>query len=313
MLQNFFVPLDREDNWPTTKPLLAHYTSIENLEAIVRSNELWFSNPLTMNDYEEIRFGFEHGLSIFRDNIGIADAFSTKCRHDEFLRRFSDHFHRYDRQALLDTYVFCLSLHDETDLDGRLSMWRGYGGNGHGAAIVFDTSQLSVAENTPLIVSKIEYGSLDQRRNYLIDLANLFAQCVKNEELRDEQIDEAAYWCLERIKLFALFNKHAGFSEEQEWRVVYMRERDQQDKLVKKLSYARGRGGYQPKLKLPIEPIDGLSDESLDLSKLIYRIILGPTHSSPLAVRAVQRMLQELDRSDLVPRVIPSTIPYRTT
>ena len=32
------------------RPLLAHYTSLEVLEKIITSNELWFSNPLFMND-----------------------------------------------------------------------------------------------------------------------------------------------------------------------------------------------------------------------------------------------------------------------
>ena len=43
---------------------------------------------------------------------------------------------------MIDTYVFCLSEHAKDDTDGLLSMWRGYGGNGNGAAIVFDAGKL---------------------------------------------------------------------------------------------------------------------------------------------------------------------------
>jgi hypothetical protein len=38
------------------KPLSAHYTSIHTLEAILRNKEFWLSNPLYMNDLEEVRF-----------------------------------------------------------------------------------------------------------------------------------------------------------------------------------------------------------------------------------------------------------------
>src|SRR6185437_16245190 len=38
-------------------PLFAHYTSIQVLEKILRDEEFWFSNPLFMNDLEEMRFG----------------------------------------------------------------------------------------------------------------------------------------------------------------------------------------------------------------------------------------------------------------
>jgi hypothetical protein len=43
-------------------PLLAHYTSLEVLEKIMTTNEIWFSNPLFMNDLQEVRFGMLEGL-----------------------------------------------------------------------------------------------------------------------------------------------------------------------------------------------------------------------------------------------------------
>ena len=57
-----FLPLEAELNddflWLVNNhPLLAHYTSIDVIEKILRSEEIWFSNPLFMNDLEEMRFG----------------------------------------------------------------------------------------------------------------------------------------------------------------------------------------------------------------------------------------------------------------
>jgi Protein of unknown function (DUF2971) len=42
-------------------------------------------------------------------------------------------------------------------------MWRGYGGNGSGVAIVYDTEQLPVWEESPLIIRKVEYGTDEDR------------------------------------------------------------------------------------------------------------------------------------------------------
>jgi hypothetical protein len=57
-----FLPLrhalDDDFHWLVeNKPWLAHYTSIELAEKILRDEEVWFSNPLFMNDLEELRFG----------------------------------------------------------------------------------------------------------------------------------------------------------------------------------------------------------------------------------------------------------------
>lgn len=45
------------------RPLrLAHYTSLEVLEKIIQTEEIWFSNPLFMNDYEEVQFVLNQSL-----------------------------------------------------------------------------------------------------------------------------------------------------------------------------------------------------------------------------------------------------------
>ena len=50
LFQPLFAGLPGEDSFPKKRPLLAHYTSVAVLEAILRNNEVWFSNPMFMND-----------------------------------------------------------------------------------------------------------------------------------------------------------------------------------------------------------------------------------------------------------------------
>jgi len=68
--------------------------------------------------------------------------------------------------------------------------------------------------------------------------------------------------------------------------------------------------GVELKLKLKIEAIPGLSETDLSLSKIVDRIILGPSLSSPLARGTIGKMLEALGRSDFKDRIMASTIPF---
>ena len=46
---------DPRSDFTEARPILAHYTTLATLEAIVRSNQLWLSHPLQMNDHDELR------------------------------------------------------------------------------------------------------------------------------------------------------------------------------------------------------------------------------------------------------------------
>jgi hypothetical protein len=65
----------------------------------------------------------------------------------------------------------------------------------------------------------------------------------------------------------------------------------------------------EPKLKL--KPIPGSPKTDVSLSKIVERIILGPSISSPLAFGAIWKMLDELKKSDLKQRIVTSTIPFQ--
>lgn len=150
-----FDPLwqDIENSYPAKRPRLAHYTSIATLERIMANDEIWFSNPLYMNDMEELRFGMREGAIAFRKHSEIKAA----CRQLQYYRlltEFDNRFEQFNNDHAFDTYIFCTAEHDNNTTDGLLSMWRGYGGNGNGAAIIFDTAQFEFkAAARPFILS----------------------------------------------------------------------------------------------------------------------------------------------------------------
>ncbi len=292
------------------KPLLAHYTSIHTLEAILRNKEFWFSNPLYMNDLEEVRFGISEGLAAFMTSQALEAACQTPQRAALLRQQFDFYFRTFDREHVLDTYVFCLSEHDAGDNDGLLSMWRGYAANGNGAAIVFDTGQLTRRENTPLIIARVVYASTEDRRKWIADKIELLANQIRALAIPDDKLHIPAFAFFERLKMFALFTKHPGFGEEREWRAVYLPERDLTKAFVHLIDNAIGPRGIEGQLKMKIAPLAGFIEDDVSLDKIIHSIILGPTVSSPLARAAVKKMLDR-HAPELKDRVVTSSIPFR--
>ena len=76
---------------PGQLPLLAHYTSIGTLERIAQTGEIWFSNPLYMNDVDELRYGMGLGLHAVRTHPGLREA----CPPDHY-NALLDAFERAD-------------------------------------------------------------------------------------------------------------------------------------------------------------------------------------------------------------------------
>lgn len=306
-----FDDLRGKDCFPNRRPLLAHYTSIAGLEAILCSNEVWLTNPLFMNDKEEVRFGIHTGARLFLKSSELELACRSKGRFDLLRNSFIYYFNKFDSEHMLDTYVFCLSKHERDDTDGLLSMWRGYGGIGNGAALVFDTAKIAARDESPLVIAHVHYGTGQMREDWLQRRIGEFGEILAKSAIPDDKLEIASYYFFERLKLFAIFTKHRGFLEENEWRVVYMRNRDKAKVFDRMFSYWVGPRGIEPKLKLKIEAIPGLPETNLTLAKIVERIILGPSLSSPLARNAVLRMLESRGQGDLIDRVVSSKIPFR--
>jgi hypothetical protein len=306
-----WADLRGDDSFPARRPLLAHYTSIVVLEAILKNNEVWLSNPLFMNDMEEVRFGMIAGANLFLGSSEIESACKGKQRFDALKLAFNRYHNTFANDHVLDTYVFCLSEHAKDDTDGLLSMWRGYGGNGNGAAIVFDTAKITAREESPLIIANVHYGTAEERLNWLRQRVTQFAEILGSSTIPDDKLWLGSYCFFQRLQSFSIFTKHRGFKEENEWRMVYMRDRDREKVFDRMFSYWVGPRGVEPKLKLKIEAIPDLPETDLSLSKIVERVILGPSLSSPLARGTIFRMLDTLGRSDLKDRVRSSTIPFR--
>ena len=315
-LTAFYDPLVRDitqtSTYPMKRPLLAHYTSIETLEKIVHYKELWLSNPLFMNDLEELRVGIRLGTRAYHSNKRLKDACGSADRYDALTNAFNNYAKQFEEDKSFDIYAICFSEHDAIhDADGLLSMWRGYGNDGNGAAIVINTAKINADAGTPLILSDVIYKTQEERLKLICSKVDEFAQLLIEVSIPTNKLHLAAYALFTRIKLFALFTKHKGFSEEKEWRAVYSKERDSHGMMVSMLGYFMGTRGLEPKLKLRLEPKSPYPGQDLSLNNIVHQIILGPSLSNPLAVKSVHRMLETLGMHDLCKRVSASSTPFR--
>ena len=313
-----FAPLfqDRDDfqYLLDNKPLLAHYTSVTVLEKILKDDELWLSNPLFMNDLEEMRFGIHQGVSRFRQlKNQIIQASGSPERFDMVEAAFMENFRQFDTTHALDVYVFCLAQHTPNNDDGLLSMWRAYGGNGNGAALVFNTNFLTEQKaESPLIIARVHYASANQRIARLDKIISDWCDIVSSQ-FSDRDLCIPAYILFSAIKVYALSSKHHGFCEEREWRIIYLPDHDPTGLMKKHLHYIVGRLGVEPKLRFPIRPLDIKSPEKWTFESILDGIILGPSVSNALARSSIVRMLEVIGKPTFGSKVVSSTIPLRPT
>lgn len=287
---------------------------MQTMDLIFRNDEIWFSNPLFMHDYEELREGLRVGQERFWSHEGLKAACKTPERYELVLSLFDDQVQSFGEDHAFDIYVLCFSEHDENkDRDGLLSMWRGYGGDGNGAAIVLDTSKLDDVPDSPILLSTVQYITPEDRSVCVENMISELARILTKLDLPDEKLYLATHFYLHKLKLFSLFTKHIGFREENEWRAVYIREFDHEDRLASMLHYAIGEKGFEPKFKFKVGPLDGITGSKLSLESLIHSIVLGPSVSSILSVKAVQRMLHAVGKPLLADKLVASSTPYRPT
>jgi hypothetical protein len=308
-----FEDLFEADSFPNLRPLLAHYTSVSTLEQILRYDQVWMSNPLFMNDVDEIRWGMLAGQRIFTEGEKVVEAACGSDRRYQALKRHVLFcFERFVEEHAFDVYALCFSLHDaEVNRDGLLSMWRGYANNGEGAALIIDTEQIPFRPGSPLILSKVTYATTDQREAWLRGKVEQLARLV--HDLSDDHLDLAAHVLFERIKLFSLFTKHKGFDEEREWRLVYLPDLDKAGKFKPMLDYHLGPRGLEPKLKLHLPTLGTILENNVTLEALTRTLLLGPALSSELARRTFIRMLDRVQKPSLRDKVAGSSIPFRSS
>ena len=193
------------------KPLLAHYTSLSTLESILKNRQIWLSNPLFMNDFEELSFGMMEGRNLFLQSTEVVKATRTKDRYSIVQGAFENFYNKFQNEHAIDTYILSFCQHDAVDDDGKLSMWRGYGASGDGACIVFDSSKITPVDSSPLMFGKVDYASraerLEKMNGYILQVCSV----MNGKEIPDDKLWRASYYLFERFKIFRQTHRQSGW------------------------------------------------------------------------------------------------------
>lgn len=312
-LSKIYDDIREEESFPTKTPLLAHYTSLFVGESILTKQEIWLSNPLYMNDHQELAYGFDLARRLVFQSKDLRSVFQNDATHNEFLSAYNWYATRFESEEALETFVACFCDHNPNDQDGLLSMWRGYGHDGKGLALIFDTSQISELKRSPIILAPVHYASNEDRELYLKTRVFYFSELLKTVTLNSNNIILAAKTLFERMMIYSIFIKHTGFKEENEWRAVYVPSRDDSDTLTSAIGYRNGARGIEPNMVLNIAKTDGITQGNLEFHKILHTILLGPNGASDLSEASFKRMLKLIGKPHFMNKVRSSRIPYRPT
>lgn len=284
------------------------YTRAESAIKLLRSGTVWMRKPQWMNDYREIEHGLDCLIAAYdRSEAGKRFRSALDKAFPNITKSIQDSFNPWVESYRSNTYVACVSEHDdEEDVNGRLSMWRAYGG-GTGVALV--------VKSAPFTMVSDELGAYSSPVSYL-DQAGVEAHFSTIADAIEKDMDfvqsrqqgEIEYLIHEAFRYGILCNKHPGFAEEREWRIIYSPDRDTKKVLTKSIEVIGGEP--QPVYRIPLKDISGYT--SLAVADILDRIIIGPTRFPSAALESFRAELNALNVPDADKKVVVSDIPLRT-
>lgn len=326
-------------------PELFHYTGISGLEGIIKSQTLWATHALFMNDTTELSEfkGKLHGIlrpviesfiAKMSDNSAARSLIEKHGGHKEILEKyiqFIDRMYEFTllgtshEQAFADPFVVSFCTHDDKDVKqhGLLSQWRGYGQEG-GYALVFDTALLSKlldqeakkwSPGYDLFGGNVVYSNESDdkfREEFGEDVEAITTSFLLFLEKSSKDTLGGIYMPLIRC---ACRYKHWGFHEEKEIRFIAIPpNKDTYSMLVEERKLAglltdRVERRHFVRAGSPVPCLhlfDGVT-QLPDSHLPITRIIVGPHRDKEQRRRAIESLLSQYQLN--IP-VSVSQIPY---
>ena len=265
--------------------LLWHYTDAGGLFGIITHERLWATQTSFLNDSTEVAYGLE----LVTSAMASYDPRHLKEATARHLERFFDPRRASLARWLdqnLDVYVTCFCA--DGDL---LSQWRAYAGRddagGYALGMGTDPPLQGWPQDAPggheVALRRVLYDPVEQEAacHELIDtLVPILDADPEDAELQRSFARNLVSGVVE----FASWCKDPAFEEEQEWRIVYVRNNDS-SKLPVRHRMARGLLVPYVELELPcpVEPLQGHLP--------VKAIRLGPGPEPVLKLRGVETFL----------------------
>lgn len=186
--------------------IVYHYTTVDNLVAILESKSLWLTYIGGLNDYTEL----EHGIDYFYETF--------KGTKEKFPSEVTDIFGEvWSKMKTVKESNICVgSFCKSGDLLGQ---WRAYASDGSGLAIGFSSQKLGeICE-----INKFHFGKCiyeDELKNRMChEILNIFLGEL-NKENDATKCHEIMQEIITVMLVFSLFLKDVNFKEEMEVRLA---------------------------------------------------------------------------------------------
>lgn len=301
---------------------LYHYTSAKGLDGILKSQSLWATQYIYLNDEKEIKLFIEDELPNFikphieaaylerlwEDEQARNSFFGNQASLEEAIEHDSGIIGECLLNPLNEQIYICSfsgeSGNENIDNHGQLSQWRAYGEDG-GYCIVFNTKKLenlndeefSIFSHTYLNLCDVVYN--DERQKYKDELGDSLEKIASFVKSMALNVGKNKKYLGNSAPFVAFVNcisryKHFGFKEENEIRLVSVPDFE----------------GWEKKKKLP-RLIEQNGRKYIDLfselkTKLpIEEIIVGPHKDK---IERAKKLKEQLKDENIEVRV--SEIPY---
>jgi len=208
---NFMIETDKiiSDNSNFKKEQqLYHYTSLETIENIIKSQSIRASNIFLMNDPNELIYGQESITNEFNQKLSI------KLKHT------------YNQQSINTVSAFVFSL---SELSDDMNQWEKYGNKHKGIRVGFTPKNLleywCKIDNISVFLVPVIYQ--DSQSKYLSSYGDTFSK-FKNEfisainnyyidkEINNLELNKLKFFC----SLISSMIKRKEWSSEKEWRII---------------------------------------------------------------------------------------------
>lgn len=301
--------------WPEA---LVHFTNGDAFQKIIETRSLLFSASSVTNDTDEML----GGLEIVQNTLSPSTDYLAWCARmseqwPEFVPAFKEYFNNGAPADADNLYLFSWCAHSVEHETGKLSMWRAYGSDGRGIAIGIDTTALIKNRDTtelPIQLHKTRYEDDVALCKTLMRIANSFAEHLSaaRDIAAAEGIESACWLLFQAWFVASATRKHPGFSEEEEWRFIYVPRWDVSKKLTQGLEVSSVGGQLRPCFRLPIRDYAEFGMPGTDLNDILDCVIVGPNAFDALATRkAVCMLLSKAGIADPERRVRICHTPYR--
>lgn len=274
--------------------ILYHYTTVEGLLGILKSNVIWATSYQFLNDSSEIVYGRRLCKSIINDRIIKAKNSEEKLLYTKCLELQDNNKDRI--------YITCFC-----ERGNLLSQWRGYAKNGLGFSLGLESKYLlSEDREYPynlIKIKKVEYDLVNQKKiiNNLLDEA---VKYISENKIESEKfIFELAKTINKKIEECIVFFKDSAFEEEKEWRAIYY----EKDSNLIKTNYRARANRIVDYKEFNLAPVNRKTyKEKLP----ICEIISGPGIENEATNEVIKMMLRDNNFEDKV-NILNSSIPFK--